>query len=77
MKKIAILTATRAEYGLLAPVIKKLDMEDLKERLKPFLTKYDLNELTDAQYTRMVEVTREPLTILSILLSSTNQPSKV
>ena len=27
MKKIAILTATRAEYGLLAPVIKKLDME--------------------------------------------------
>ena len=30
-----------------------------------FLTKYDLNELTDAQYTRMVEVTREPLTILS------------
>ena len=45
--------------------IKKLDMEDLKERLKPFLTKYDLNELTDAQYTRMVEVTREPLTILS------------
>ena len=27
MKRIAILTATRAEYGLLAPVIKKLDME--------------------------------------------------
>lgn len=45
--------------------IKKLDLEDLKERLKPFLTKYDLTELTEAQYTRMVEVTREPLTILS------------
>ena len=45
--------------------IKKLDIEDLKERLKPYLIKYDLTELTDAQYTKMVEVTREPLTILS------------
>jgi len=45
--------------------IKMLDIEDLKEKLKPFLTKYDLSELTDAEYTRMVEVTREPLTILS------------
>ena len=45
--------------------IKMLDIEDLKERLKPYLKKYDLSELTDAQYTRMVEVTREPLTILS------------
>ena len=45
--------------------IKMLDIEDLKERLKPYLTKYDLSELSDAQYTRMVEVTREPLTILS------------
>ena len=45
--------------------IKMLPIEDLKERLKPYLTKYDLSELTDAQYTRMVEVTREPLTLLS------------
>jgi glutamyl-tRNA synthetase len=45
--------------------IKKLSLEELKERLKPFLTKYDLSELTDEQYSRMVEVTREPLTILS------------
>jgi len=45
--------------------IKKLSLEELKEKLKPFLTKYDLTELTDAQYGRMVEVTREPLTILS------------
>lgn len=45
--------------------IKKLSLDELKERLKPFLTQYDLNELTDAQYTRMVEITREPLTILS------------
>ena len=45
--------------------IKKLSLEELGEKLKPFLTKYDLNELTKAQYDRMVEVTREPLTILS------------
>ncbi len=45
--------------------IKKLDIEELKERLKPYLAKYNLSELSDAQYTRMVEVTREPLTLLS------------
>ncbi|MBR1754368.1 glutamate--tRNA ligase [bacterium] len=45
--------------------IKKLSLEELKERLKPFLEKYDLSELTEEQYSRMVEVTREPLTILS------------
>jgi len=45
--------------------IKKLDLQDLKERLKPFLKKYDLSELTDENYTRMVEVTKEPLVILS------------
>ena len=45
--------------------IKMLSIPELKEKLKPFLTKYDLNELTDAQYTRMVEVTYEPLTLLS------------
>lgn len=45
--------------------IKMLPMEDLKERLKPYLTQYPLNELTDEQYTKMVELTREPLTLLS------------
>ena len=35
------------------------------EKLKPYLTKYDLNSLTDAQYTKMVEITREQLTLLS------------
>lgn len=45
--------------------IKMLPIEELKERLKPYLSKYDLSELSDAQYTRMVEVTREPLTLLS------------
>ena len=45
--------------------IKMLDIEDLKEKLKPFLTKYDLSSMTDEQYTKMVEITREPLTLLS------------
>ncbi len=45
--------------------IKMLDMEVLKESLKPYLTKYDLTELTDEQYTKMVEITREPLTLLA------------
>lgn len=45
--------------------IKKLSIEELKGKLKPFLAQYDLNELSDAQYTRMVEITHEPLVILS------------
>ncbi|MCQ2754493.1 MAG: glutamate--tRNA ligase [bacterium] len=45
--------------------IKKIPTEELKEMLKKYLTKYDLTELTDAQYTRMIEITREPLTLLS------------
>ena len=45
--------------------IKKLSTEELKERLKPYLTKYDLSELTDENYTRMIEITREPLKLLS------------
>lgn len=48
-----------------AQYIKKLSTEELKEKLLPFLTRYDLNELTDAKFTRMVEITREPLVILS------------
>lgn len=45
--------------------IKKLSLEELEEKLKPFLTKYNLNELTKSQFDRMIEITREPLTILS------------
>lgn len=48
-----------------AQYIKKLGVNELKDKLRPFLTQYDLSELTDAQYTRMVEITREPLVILS------------
>lgn len=45
--------------------IKKLEVNELKDKLKPFLTKYDLSELTDGQFVRMIEITREPLVILS------------
>ena len=45
--------------------IKKLSLEELEERLKPFLTKYNLNELTKEQFDKMITITREPLTILS------------
>lgn len=45
--------------------IKKLSLEELGEKLKPFLAKYDLSELSKENFDKMVEVTREPLTILS------------
>lgn len=48
-----------------AQYIKKLSTEELKERLLPFLTKYDLSELSEEKLLRMVEITREPLVILS------------
>lgn len=45
--------------------IKMLSMDELKQRLLPYLEKYNLSELTDEQFTRMIEVTREPLVLLS------------
>ncbi len=45
--------------------IKMLPIEELKQRLLPYLKKYDLTQLSDAQFTRMVEITREPLILLS------------
>jgi len=45
--------------------IKMLPMDELKKHLAPYLEKYDLSQLTDEQFTRMIEVTREPLTLLS------------
>lgn len=45
--------------------IKKLSVEELKEKLLPFLTKYDLSELSGEKLLRMIEITREPLVILS------------
>jgi len=45
--------------------IKKLELKDLAEKLKPYLTKYDLSELSEENYLKMVEITREPLVLLS------------
>lgn len=45
--------------------IKKLSIDELKDRLKPYLTQYNLDELNDEQFTHMIEITREPLTLLS------------
>ena len=47
--------------------IKKMDIEELVERSKPFLKKYDLNSMTADNYKKMIEITREPITILSDL----------
>ena len=45
--------------------IKALPIDVLKEKLKKYLTKYDLCSMTDEQYTKMIEITKEPLTLLS------------
>ena len=46
--------------------IKKMDIKELTQRIKPYLQEaYDLSELSQAQLEHMVEVTREPLTVLS------------
>lgn len=45
--------------------IKKLSIDELKEKLLPFLKNYDLSELSNEKFTKMVEITREPLVILS------------
>lgn len=48
-----------------AQYIKKLGINELKDKLLPFLTKYDLSELSEEKLLKMVEITREPLVILS------------
>lgn len=45
--------------------IRKLPMAELKERLMPYLVKYDLNELSSSGFDKMIEITREPLVLLS------------
>ena len=45
--------------------IKKLSPEELKEKLLPFLASYDLSGMSEEHLNKMIEVTREPLTILS------------
>ena len=45
--------------------IKQLSLEELEERLKPYLEKYNLSELSKEHFDKMIEITREPLTLLS------------
>ena len=51
--------------------IKKMELAKLTERVKPYLSCYDLSEYTEKQLQRIVEVTREPITILSELTNDT------
>lgn len=45
--------------------IKKMPVPELTKRIKPYLEKYDLSELSQEKLEKLVEVTREPLTVLS------------
>ncbi|MBE7705769.1 MAG: glutamate--tRNA ligase [Cyanobacteria bacterium SIG30] len=45
--------------------IKKMPVEELYDYILPFLKKYDISKYTKAQLLRLIEITREPLTILS------------
>lgn len=45
--------------------IRHMAIDELTERIKPYLSKYDLSEYSQAQLQRIVEVTREPLTKLN------------
>ncbi len=47
--------------------IKKMDIKELTQKAKPYLTKYDLSELTEEQLEKVISATREPITILSDL----------
>ena len=47
--------------------IKKMDIKELTQKVKPFLSKYDLTELTEVQLEKVILATREPITILSDL----------
>ena len=51
--------------------IKKMDLTKLTQLVKPYLSCYDLSEYSEKQLERIVEVTREPITILSELTNDT------
>ena len=45
--------------------IKKMDIPQLTKRIMPYLSKYDTSIYTEQQLQKIVELTREPLTVLS------------
>lgn len=51
--------------------IKKMDLAKLTQMVKPYLSCYDLSEYTEEQLQKIVEITREPITILSELTNDT------
>lgn len=51
--------------------IKKMDLAKLTQLVKPYLACYDLSEYSEKQLERIVEVTREPITVLSELTNDT------
>ena len=51
--------------------IKKMDLAKLTQLVKPYLSCYDLSEYSEEQLQKIVEITREPITILSELTNDT------
>ncbi len=51
--------------------IKKMDIKELTQKAKPFLSCYDLNELGEEKLEKVIAATREPITILSDLTYDT------
>ncbi len=45
--------------------IKKMPLEKLYDYIMPYLAHYDISRYTKAQMLRLIEITREPLTVLS------------
>ena len=48
-----------------------MDLAKLTQLVKPYLSCYDLSEYNEKQLERIVEVTREPITVLSELTNDT------
>ena len=51
--------------------IKKMDIKELTKMAKPFLSMYDLTELSEEKLEKVIAATREPITILSDLAHDT------
>ena len=52
--------------------INKMDIKKLTELIKPFLSCYDLSELSEENLEKMIMVTREPITLLSDITKDVN-----
>ncbi|MCD7739898.1 MAG: glutamate--tRNA ligase [Candidatus Gastranaerophilales bacterium] len=51
--------------------IKKMDIKELTQKAKPFLSRYNLSELSEEQLEKVIASTREPITVLSDLTYDT------